>query len=66
MSILVFSIYEHARLALSMEFPNRFLNGRVNESFTANLSILAPFDAGPRICLGQQARLTMFTQSSVL
>ncbi|KAJ7174420.1 cytochrome P450 [Mycena filopes] len=34
--------------------PDRFLDGRVRKYLTANPFIFLPFNAGPRICLGQQ------------
>ncbi|OCH92180.1 cytochrome P450 [Obba rivulosa] len=34
--------------------PDRFLDERVNKYLTANPFIFLPFNAGPRICLGQQ------------
>ncbi|KAI0663220.1 cytochrome P450 monooxygenase pc-3 [Cubamyces menziesii] len=34
--------------------PDRWLDERLNKYFTANPYIFVPFNAGPRICLGQQ------------
>jgi hypothetical protein len=34
--------------------PNRFLDSRAAEYLTHNPYIFVPFNAGPRICLGQQ------------
>ncbi|KAI0637982.1 cytochrome P450 monooxygenase pc-2 [Trametes polyzona] len=39
--------------ALSFD-PDRWLDERLNKYFTANPLIFIPFNAGPRICLGQQ------------
>lgn len=36
--------------------PDRWLDERLNKYFTANPFIFVPFNAGPRICLGQQVR----------
>jgi len=39
----------------AMEFdPDRFLDERLHKYYTANPYIFLPFNAGPRICLGQQ------------
>ncbi|KLO08865.1 cytochrome P450 monooxygenase pc-1 [Schizopora paradoxa] len=39
----------------AMEFdPDRFLDDRLQKYFTPNPYIFVPFNAGPRICLGQQ------------
>lgn len=42
-------------LPTALEFdPNRFLDERVKEYLVPNPFIFLPFNAGPRICLGQQ------------
>ena len=40
-------------LALKFD-PDRFLDQRVQKYLTPNPFIFCPFNAGPRICLGQQ------------
>ncbi|KAK0462790.1 cytochrome P450 [Armillaria novae-zelandiae] len=42
-------------LMIALEFdPDRFLDGRLHKNLTTNPFIFVPFNAGPRICLGQQ------------
>jgi len=42
-------------LVLALEFdPDRFLDERVHKYMINNPFIFCPFNAGPRICLGQQ------------
>jgi cytochrome P450 len=36
--------------------PDRFLDERFKKYITPNPFIFLPFNAGPRICLGQQVR----------
>jgi len=45
---------------LALEFdPDRFLDERLHKYLTPNPFIFLPFNAGPRICLGQQVRLSL-------
>ena len=43
-------------LALAFD-PDRFLDHRLHKYLTPNPFIFLPFNAGPRICLGQQVSL---------
>ena len=39
----------------ALEFdPDRFIDARLNKYLTRNPYIFVPFNAGPRICVGQQ------------
>lgn len=57
---IVYSVFlMHRRTDLwgpdALDFdPDRFLDSRVHKYLTPNPFIFAPFNAGPRICLGQQ------------
>ena len=45
----------HLVPVLALEFdPDRFLDDRLQKYLTPNPFIFLPFNAGPRICLGQQ------------
>ncbi|KAF9530383.1 cytochrome P450 [Crepidotus variabilis] len=63
--ILVSVISMHRRKDLwgpdADEFdPDRFLDERLHKYLTPRPFIFLPFNAGPRICLGQQAKLYIF------
>ncbi|KAK0481273.1 cytochrome P450 [Armillaria novae-zelandiae] len=48
----------------ALEFdPDRFLDGRLHENLTPNPFIFVPFNAGPRICLGQQVGAISFGEN---
>jgi len=49
------TLYTH-RTALEFD-PDRFLDERVQKYLVPNPFIFLPFNAGPRICLGQQVRI---------
>ena len=51
------------RVALMFD-PDRFLDERVQKYLVPNPFIFLPFNAGPRICLGQQVCPSCFTSSS--
>lgn len=52
-----FTIILIATLPTAEEFdPDRFLDERVKKYLVKNSFIFLPFNAGPRICLGQQVR----------
>ena len=47
--------WTHYTFSLALVFdPDRFLDERVKKYLTPNPFIFCPFNAGPRICLGQQ------------
>jgi hypothetical protein len=43
--------------------PDRFLDERLHKYLTPKPFIFLPFNAGPRICLGQQVTLRLFLTS---
>lgn len=50
-----------SQLAITAEEfdPDRFLDERLKKYLVKNSFIFLPFNAGPRICLGQQVRTTL-------
>ena len=49
----------HSPYFLALVFdPDRFLDERLQKYLIPNPYIFCPFNAGPRICLGQQVRKT--------
>ena len=55
----------HTYVNLALEFdPDRFLDNRVREYLVKNSFIFLPFNAGPRICLGQQVRFFICRDAS--
>ena len=58
MMVLVLLPDRLQKIRLALEFdPDRFLDERLHKYLTPNPYIFTPFNAGPRICLGQQVRL---------
>lgn len=50
---------------LASEFdPDRFIDERLKQYLTKNPFIFLPFNAGPRICLGQQVSVAMLDRVS--
>jgi hypothetical protein len=52
---LPFSLLTHPLSAEEFD-PDRFLDDRLKKYLLKNSFIFLPFNAGPRICLGQQVR----------
>ena len=61
--ICLLSTNQNPPLALEFD-PDRFLDERLHKYLTPNPFIFLPFNAGPRICLGQQ--VTIFTSFIVI
>lgn len=53
LSLYTTSMFTHPSTADEFD-PDRFLDSRVQKYLTPNPFIFLPFNAGPRICLGQQ------------
>lgn len=58
--VLLFHVSCLSMFPLAEEFdPDRFLDERLHKYLTPNPFIFVPFNAGPRICLGQQVDISL-------
>ena len=60
-SAIMIVIFDTSYLAEEFD-PDRFLDNRVKNYLVKNSFIFLPFNAGPRICLGQQVRCSISPQ----